>query len=286
LNSNRRKLIENPKDMAPFIIPFSQILNKDVAQVGGKNASLGEMLHHLSPLGIRIPDGFATTANAFRYFLQQNNLVSKLEELLDSLDKTSLENLSEIGKSCRELVLSASIPKDLEAAILENYRRLGTATPIAVAVRSSATAEDLPTASFAGQHDSFLNISGEKELLHAVQKCYASLFNDRAIKYRLDNGFDHMQVALSAGIQKMVRSDLGSAGVAFTNDPETGFENIIYITGAWGLGENVVQGAVNPDEFYAFKPNIEKVLAQCDPSENGFQGNQNGLQPKHSQAGD
>jgi pyruvate, water dikinase len=253
-------LIENPKDMAPFIIPFSQILNKDVAQVGGKNASLGEMLHHLSPLGIRIPDGFATTANAFRYFLQQNNLVSKLEELLDSLDKTSLENLSEIGKSCRELVLSASIPKDLEAAILENYRRLGTATPIAVAVRSSATAEDLPTASFAGQHDSFLNISGEKELLHAVQKCYASLFNDRAIKYRLDNGFDHMQVALSAGIQKMVRSDLGSAGVAFTNDPETGFENIIYITGAWGLGENVVQGAVNPDEFYAFKPNIEKSL--------------------------
>lgn len=246
--------------MSQFVIPFSKIKNRDIAKVGGKNASLGEMMAELSPLGIHIPDGFATTAEAFRVFLKDNHLEKALEETLAQLNTKDLSNLAEIGGKCRSLISKGIFNEELKMEFLKAYDTLGDGNTIAVAVRSSATAEDLPTASFAGQHDSFLNIEGEDQLLEAIHKCYVSLFNDRAIKYREDNGFEHMHVALSVGVQKMVRSDIGSAGVAFTIDPESGFENVIYITSAWGLGENVVQGAVNPDEFYAFKPSIEKKI--------------------------
>ncbi|WP_209331718.1 phosphoenolpyruvate synthase [Lunatimonas salinarum] len=244
--------------MATFTIPFDTIRNTEVSSVGGKNASLGEMRHELTPLGIQIPDGFATTAEAFRDFLAQNDLSEKLTNQLQKLDTRQLSNLAEIGSACRSLIASGSFPERMKQDFISAYRRLSQGEPISVAVRSSATAEDLPTASFAGQHDSFLNIQGEESLIAAIHRCYVSLFNDRAIKYRIDNGFDHMQVYLSVGVQRMVRSDLGSAGVIFSIDPETGFENVIYLTSAWGLGENVVQGAVNPDEFYAFKPFIGK----------------------------
>ncbi|MFD2203214.1 phosphoenolpyruvate synthase [Shivajiella indica] len=244
--------------MPQYTIPFQKLRNTDIASVGGKNASLGEMLHVLSPLGIKIPDGFATTAEVFRDFLHENQLHSKLEDKLNELDTEKLQNLAEVGEACRSLMASGTFSEKMKADFLSAYKNLCGADSISVAVRSSATAEDLPTASFAGQHDSFLNIQGEDNLLEAIQRCYVSLFNDRAIKYRVDNGFDHMQVALSVGVQQMVRSDLGSAGVIFSIDPESGFENVIYITSAWGLGENVVQGAVNPDEFYAFKPSLEK----------------------------
>ena len=241
--------------MNPHTIPFQSLDLKSLPQVGGKNASLGEMLRTLSPKGIQVPDGFAVTADAYRFFLHENNLVGQLSALLDSLDTTHLSNLHEIGQACRTLIREATLPSTLVDAILQAYKELGSTS---VAVRSSATAEDLPTASFAGQHDSFLNILGEEALIKATHRCYISLFNDRAIKYRIDNGFDHMEVALSVGIQRMVRSDKASAGVAFTLDPETGFQDCIYITGAWGLGENVVQGAVNPDEYYFFKPSIDQ----------------------------
>jgi pyruvate,water dikinase len=239
-------------------MPFNQLRNTDVALVGGKNASLGEMTVSLTNFGIRIPEGFALTAQAFRLFMSENSLNQKLSEELLKLDKEKLSNLSEVGKKCRELISSGKLPQIICDEILQFYRALNKDKNISVAVRSSATAEDLPTASFAGQHDSFLNIHGEENLLTAVLKCYVSLYNDRAIKYRLDNGFEHTQVALSVGVQRMVRSDIGAAGVAFTLDPETGFENVIYLTSAWGLGENVVQGAVNPDEFYIFKPSVKQ----------------------------
>ena len=239
-----------------FVLPFASIRNTDVARVGGKNASLGEMFNTLTSVGIRIPDGFAVTADAYRYFLASSQLAEKLQQALDKLDTNTLANLGEVGAECRALIKSGELPSGLKSDILIAYASLNPNAGFTVAVRSSATAEDLPTASFAGQHESFLNVSGTDDLLHAVQNCYVSLFNDRAIKYRLDNGFAHMQVALSVGVQRMVRADLGSAGVAFTIDPETGNEQVIYLTSAWGLGENVVQGAVNPDEFYIFKPAI------------------------------
>ena len=238
------------------LLPFSQIRNTDVAQVGGKNASLGEMFSTLAPAGIRVPDGFAVTAEAYRLFLSHNDLSGRLTRALAALDTRTLGNLATIAAQCRALVAGGELPQALGKEILEAYAALNPGGELSVAVRSSATAEDLPTASFAGQHDSFLNIQGTEALLGAVRNCYVSLFNDRAIKYRLDNGFDHMQVALSVGVQRMVRSDLGSAGVAFTLDPETGDTNVVYITAAWGLGENVVQGAVNPDEFHVFKPAV------------------------------
>ncbi len=244
--------------MEIYCMPFNQLRNTDVALVGGKNASLGEMTVSLTNFGIRIPEGFALTAQAFRLFMSENSLNQKLSEELLKLDKEKLSNLSEVGKKCRELISSGKLPQIICDEILQFYRALNKDKNISVAVRSSATAEDLPTASFAGQHDSFLNIHGEENLLTAVLKCYVSLYNDRAIKYRLDNGFEHTQVALSVGVQRMVRSDIGAAGVAFTLDPETGFENVIYLTSAWGLGENVVQGAVNPDEFYIFKPSVKQ----------------------------
>lgn len=240
-----------------YILPFSAITLKDLSEAGGKNASLGEMFTKLKTLGLNVPDGFAITASAYRYFLQHNNLEPQLTFALAKLDTEKLSNLPEVGAACRLLIAEAQMPSNLVNAIKEAYGKLANNDPnVSVAVRSSATAEDLPTASFAGQHDSFLNIKGAEEVVQACKRCYVSLFNDRAIKYRLDNGFEHMQVALSVGVQQMVRADIGASGVAFTLDPETGFRNAIYLTGTWGLGENIVQGAVDPDEFVLFKPTL------------------------------
>ncbi|WP_347158687.1 phosphoenolpyruvate synthase [Pontibacter chitinilyticus] len=246
--------------MPTFIIPFKSTTMQHVAEVGGKNASLGEMLHNLEADKIRVPDGFATTAKAYLEFLAQNQLTEEIKKRLAELDTENFTNLQQIGGQIRELILGASLPESIAGAIKDAYKQLcqqyGADVP--VAVRSSATAEDLPEASFAGQHESYLNIRGEEQLLKACLRCYASLFTDRAIKYRHDHGFDHLKVYLSIGVQKMVRADLASAGVCFTLDPESGFDNVVYITGSWGLGENVVQGTVNPDEFYVFKPTLQQ----------------------------
>lgn len=235
---------------------LSEIRMTDVPSVGGKNASLGEMYNTLTEKGVRIPDGFCTTADAFRNFLKLNNLVEPLTGLLQKLDRTAFANLHYVGEQARGLLMAAKLPVVLEKEILSAYWQLcniyGANTD--VAVRSSATAEDLPNASFAGQHESYLNISGDAMLLESVKECMASLFTDRAIKYREDNHFDHMQVALSVGIQKMVRSDVGASGVAFTLEPESGFRDVVLVSAIWGLGENIVQGTVNPDEYYVFKP--------------------------------
>ncbi|ULQ57695.1 phosphoenolpyruvate synthase [Flavihumibacter rivuli] len=241
-----------------LIIPFSRLSRGDVAQVGGKNSSLGEMLTRLAPAGIRVPDGFATTAGAFRYFLQCNGLDNRIATELSRLERPSYANLRQVGAAIREMIMAASMPHDLAKAIVEAYRELGKQGINDVAVRSSATAEDLPEASFAGQHESYLNVSGEQQLLAMVQSCMASLYTDRAIKYREDNGFEHDLVALSVGVQQMVRSDIGCAGIGFTLEPESGFRNIIHLSGVWGLGENIVQGTVNPDEFLVFKPSLRQ----------------------------
>lgn len=239
-----------------YIKPFSQISISDVPIVGGKNASLGEMRNKLASQGIPVPDGFATTAYAFEDFLTHNGLHQPLRNLLQQLDRKLYSNLREIGSSARNLILDAVLPKGLQQEVLDYYHQLGNGAGLAVAVRSSATAEDLPQASFAGQHESYLNITGDIAVVQAVRQCFASLYTDRAIKYREDNGFAHEKVALSVGIQKMVRSDLATAGVAFTLEPESGFRNIIHISGVWGLGENIVQGTVTPDEFFVFKPSL------------------------------
>ncbi|MEZ0369329.1 MAG: phosphoenolpyruvate synthase, partial [Candidatus Sericytochromatia bacterium] len=244
--------------MRDWILPFKEISLTDLPEVGGKNASLGEMIKQLSPQGIQVPDGFAITSQAYWDFLATNELKPRLGELLAGLDTENFSNLHQIGVEARSLVLEARLPEMLQVAIGRAYQELKEKEPgLQVAVRSSATAEDLPDASFAGQQESYLNIRTLTELIEACRHCYASLFTDRAIKYRCDKGFDHMQVALSIGVQKMVRSDKASAGVCFTLEPETGFDQVILITGSWGLGENVVQGAVNPDEFYVFKPSLE-----------------------------
>lgn len=245
--------------MKKIIIPYGELSMKDLPDVGGKNASLGEMFNKLSRLEVAVPDGFAITAHAFYEFLSFNALSPRLQDALNQLDRTNLSNLADIGKRCRDMVMGGTIPGDIEEAIRRAYNKLTAHGLIhSVAVRSSATAEDSPTASFAGQHESYLNVLGADQVLTSVKKCYASLFNDRAIKYRMDNKFADMQVAQSVGVQLMVRSDRGSAGVVFTIEPENGNENLVYVTGAWGLGESVVQGAVNTDEFYLFKPAIEK----------------------------
>lgn len=243
-----------------LVLPFNEVGIENVNLVGGKNASLGEMAKHLQPLGINIPDGFATTAGAFRLFLSENKLVEKLNTLINSLDLKEYSNLNAVSKEAKALLLASKMPNQLVNEITEHYTALckKMGRELDMAVRSSATAEDLPTASFAGQHDSFLNINGIENILRSVQNCFASLYNARAIKYRIDNGFDHSKVALSAGIQLMVRSDKSSSGVCFTIEPDSGFKNAIVITGCWGLGENIVQGAVTPDEFHVFKPSIGK----------------------------
>ncbi len=247
--------------MKTLIKPFSQIGMGDIPAVGGKNASLGEMYSKLTPKGINVPDGFAITATAYWSFIEFNKLENHLTDVLATLDVNSFSNLHDVGTKCRSLMMTGTLPDELKNAIINAYNDLvgkyGNATSLAV--RSSATAEDLPNASFAGQQESFLNVKGVDNLLLACHRCFASLFTDRAIKYRADKGFDHMKVALSIGVQLMVRSDLSSAGVMFTLEPDTGFENVVFISGAWGLGENVVQGTVNTDEFMVFKPLLGKV---------------------------
>jgi pyruvate,water dikinase len=246
------KEIKNSTDL---IKRFSDISLSDISLVGGKNASLGELYNQLTSKGVNVPNGFATTTHAYWKFLDENNILHSLTGILNKLDKQNFANLRETGMKARELILNGKLPEKLSEAIRQEYTHLyATHSLTEVAVRSSATAEDLPTASFAGQHESFLNIKGEEQLLDAVHKCFASLFTDRAIKYREDHHFDHLKVALSVGIQKMVRSDLASSGIAFTIEPESGFKDIIHISGSWGLGENIVQGAVNADEYYVFKP--------------------------------
>lgn len=242
--------------MSVLIKKFNETSIADVAAVGGKNASLGEMFTQLSAKGIKVPDGFATTADAFWHFLDENNIREELIKLLQTLDRKIFSNLKEISIQAMKLILSAKMPADTANAISTSYKSLCGENELEVAVRSSATAEDLPQASFAGQHESFLNIKGESKLLEAVQKCFASLYTARAIKYREDKGFAHEKVALSVGIQKMVRSDKACSGVGFTLEPESGFRDVIHLSGVWGLGENIVQGTVTPDEFLIFKPTL------------------------------
>jgi pyruvate, water dikinase len=242
--------------MSTHALPFEQLRNTDVASVGGKNASLGEMISQLSAKGVRVPTGFATTAHAYREFLAQNGLDKKINDLLDVLNADDTQALAICGTQIRKWIMEADFPTALNAAIAENYARLtdNAAAGTTFAVRSSATAEDLPDASFAGQQESFLNIHGLDHINHAIKEVFASLYNDRAISYRVHKGFVHADVALSAGIQQMVRSDIGCAGVMFTIDTESGFKDVAFITSSYGLGETVVQGAVNPDEFYVHKP--------------------------------
>ncbi len=244
--------------MITYIKKFSETGIADVPEVGGKNASLGEMFSKLSANGIAVPDGFATTAAAFNDFLRHNKLIEPLHKLLQQLDIKNFANLNETGAAARKMILEGVLSRDLQASIIRAYKELCNGNYFEVAVRSSATAEDLPQASFAGQHESYLNIQGEKALLEAVKNCFASLYTDRAIKYREDNGFAHDKIALSVGIQKMVRSDKACSGVGFTLEPESGFRNIVHLSGVWGLGENIVQGTVTPDEFYIFKPTLQQ----------------------------
>ena len=238
-----------------FILWFNELSIKDVPSVGGKNASLGEMYRNLTKEGVKIPNGFAVTAYAYNYFLEKAKIRDDIKRILKNLRKDK-KNLPEIGRRARETILKEELPEELNNEIVNAYKKLCRqyTTNTDVAVRSSATAEDLPDASFAGQQETFLNIRGESALLEATKKCFASLFTNRAISYREDKGFDHFKVSLSVGVQKMVRSDLASSGVMFSIDTETGFKNAVLINGAYGLGENVVQGNVNPDQFYVFKP--------------------------------
>src|SRR5271169_2704618 len=243
--------------MKPYIIPFEQLKNKDVELVGGKNASIGEMISGLANLGVSVPGGFATTSHAYRDFLAQGGLDERIRSVLATLDVDDVQRLAVVGAEIRGWMLATPFPERLQTEALEAWRKMkGSADPkeFAVAVRSSATAEDLPEASFAGQQETFLNVRGEEHLLKSMHEVYASLFNDRAISYRVHQRFDHSAVALSVGVQHMVRSDLGSAGVMFTLDTDSGFRDAVFITAAYGLGETVVQGAVNPDEFYVYKP--------------------------------
>ena len=243
-----------------FILWFDQLGIEDVPIVGGKNASLGEMYRLLTPKGVSIPNGFAVTATAYHYFLEKAGIKQRIREILKDLNTSNMQNLSERGEKVRQTILSAEFPQELKDVIIEGYyhMQIQYGQHCDVAVRSSATAEDLPDASFAGQQETYLNIKGEAMLLDACKKCIASLFTNRAISYRVDKGFDHFSIGLSIGVQKMVRSDKACSGVMFSIDTETGFKDAVFITGAYGLGENVVQGAVNPDEYYVFKPTLRQ----------------------------
>lgn len=240
-----------------LVVPFENLRMTDVEAVGGKNASLGEMISQL-PQGVRVPTGFATTAHAFREFLAYDGLADKISAKLKSLDTEDVRALAQVGAEIRAMVEAQPFPADLQKAIADEFAKLSAGNPAAsFAVRSSATAEDLPDASFAGQQETFLNVVGIDDVLHKMKEVFASLYNDRAISYRVHKGFEHDVVALSAGVQRMVRSDLGAAGVMFTIDTESGFEDVVFITSSYGLGETVVQGAVNPDEFYVHKPMLK-----------------------------
>jgi len=246
------------KEQSRYIRWFDEITINDVPLVGGKNASLGEMYQELVPKGVRVPNGFAITADAYRYLVNSAGIMPEMEKVLAGIDKLNLEDFAWRGHRLRELIYQVPLPHDLAEEITAAYhalcRQYGENTD--VAVRSSATAEDLPTASFAGQQETYLNIRGAAQLMDACRRCFASLYTDRAISYRIDQGFDHFKVALSIGVMKMVRSDMAASGVMFTLDTETGFRDVVLVSGAYGLGENVVQGAVNPDDFYVFKPTL------------------------------
>ncbi len=243
-----------------YIHWFKNITIKDVPLVGGKNASLGEMIRNLSKKGINIPDGFAITAKGYFDFLKEGGIYEEIKKILKESNLKNIKELQQASKKIRSLILKTPFPKKLEKEILKAYKKLSlkyNEENVDVAVRSSATAEDLPSASFAGQHETYLNIRGEKQLLEAVKKSYASLFLDRAITYRIEKGFDHLKVAISTGVQKMVRSDLGASGVMFTLDTETGFKDVVVINGIYGLGELIVKGKIVPDEFLVFKPTLK-----------------------------
>jgi len=239
--------------LTAYILPFEKVGRHDVDTVGGKNSSLGEMISHLAKMGVSVPGGFATTAQAYRDFLAHDGLAKRISEALAKLDVEDVEKLTEVGAQIRGWILATPFPPKLEQEILAAFGAMSGGRDIAVAVRSSATAEDLPDASFAGQQETFLNVRGKEALLKCVHEVFASLFNDRAIAYRVHQGFAHDQVALSAGIQYMVRSDVGASGVMFTLDTDSGFRDVVFVTASYGLGETVVQGAVNPDEFYVYK---------------------------------
>ena len=240
--------------MQQYVIKLAELGMNDVETVGGKNASLGEMISNLNDLGVTVPGGFATTAQAYRDFLTQDGLADRINGVLDKLDVDDIDALTSAGAEIRQWILDTELPSELTEQMRVAFDEMSGGHDIAVAVRSSATAEDLPDASFAGQQETFLNVRGFDKIVEAMHHVFASLFNDRAIAYRVHQGFDHAQVALSAGIQRMVRSDTGAAGVMFTLDTESGFRDAVFVTSAWGLGETVVQGAVNPDEFYVYKP--------------------------------
>jgi pyruvate,water dikinase len=244
--------------LEPFVIPLDRLGINDIETVGGKNASLGEMITNLSQAGVMVPGGFATTADAYRQFLAHGGLAEQIKGLLDGLDVDDLGALASAGGQIRQWLLEAPLPKELEKQIVDAWQAMsaGQGDDFSVAVRSSATAEDLPDASFAGQQETLLNVRGLDQLLFAVRQVFASLYTDRAIAYRVHQGFDHHDIALSVGVQRMVRSDLASSGVMFTLDTESGFRDLVFITASWGLGECVVQGAVNPDEFYIYKPSL------------------------------
>jgi pyruvate,water dikinase len=244
-----------------LVLKFSELSRKDLALVGGKNASLGEMFLTLGKKGISVPDGFATTSHAYWYFLEKNGILPELKRIFKELDAKDVNSLKKVSEEARNLILKSKFPEDLEKEIVESYKELSKKYDekyTDVAARSSATAEDLPSASFAGQHETYLNLRGEKEVLQGVKKCIASLFMDRAISYREEKGFNHFKIALSVGVMKMVRSDLGSSGVIFTLDTETGFKEVVLINGSWGLGEMVVKGKVVPDEFFVFKTTLKE----------------------------
>jgi pyruvate,water dikinase len=244
--------------MTEYVRWLRDLRMDDVPIVGGKNASLGEMIHHLAEVGVRVPGGFATTADAYREFLAKDGLDERIQALLDDLDVDDVAKLAQVGPRLRGWIMEQPFPAALEAAINDYYQQLvaEAGSEVSWAVRSSATAEDLPDASFAGQQETFLNVKGLDDIKHRIKEVFASLFNDRAISYRVHQGFEHRHVALSAGIQRMVRSDLAASGVMFTLDTESGFRDAVFITSSYGLGEMVVQGAVNPDEFYVHKPTL------------------------------
>ncbi len=242
--------------MEDYVIGLADCGMNDVERVGGKNASLGELIGNLSRLEVRVPDGFATTAAAYRDFLEQDGLYDRIHALLDKLNVDDVPALTRTGAEIRQMVMDTPFPAPLRDAVSSAWETMRNGEDIDVAVRSSATAEDLPEASFAGQQETLLNVNGFDQVIAAIHEVYTSLFNDRAIAYRVHKNFDHRLVALSVGVQRMVRSDLGSAGVMFTLDTESGFRDVIFITSSYGLGETVVQGAVNPDEFYVHKSGL------------------------------
>lgn len=244
-----------------LVVFLDEVGIEDIPYVGGKNASLGEMIRHLKPKGVNVPYGFVVTAEAYRYFVKHNNLEQKIKDTLKDLDPSNLEQLAKKGHAVREMIRAGEFPQDLEDEITKAYEKLSQmykTHAVDVAVRSSATAEDLPDASFAGQQETYLNVVGAQNVLVAVKNGFASLFTDRAISYRHSHGFDHFKIAISMGVQKMVRSDLGASGVMFTIDTESGFKDVVVINAIYGLGEMIVQGMVTPDEYMVFKPTLKK----------------------------